>query len=182
MDYEPVTFERECSAIHVPDGYTMLVAEGTSGIIMQVLGGHYTIRLATGYLVRVNRPDADAIGKVSEELPTLSLGDSETLTEEMVWEQLKTCFDPEIPMNIVELGLVYSCSIKPADDGGDVKVFVEMTLTAPGCGMGQILVDDVESAVSGLPTVKEAEVDLVFDPPWEPSRMSEVARLELGFG
>jgi len=181
MDYEPVTFERECEVIQIPDGYTMLVAEETSGIVMQVLGGNFTVRLATGYLVRVNGRDADAIGKEPTVAAPVTLGEDGKLTEEIVWDQLKTCYDPEIPMNIVELGLVYSCALETTEDGKS-RVNVEMTLTAPGCGMGQILVDDVENAVSNLPNVCEANVDLVFDPPWDPSRMSEVARLELGFG
>ncbi len=181
MDYEPITFERECEVIQIPDGYTMLVAEETSGIVMQVLGGNFTLRLATGYLVRVNGKDGDAIGKEPALPAPVKLGQDGELTEEAVWEQLKACYDPEIPMNIVELGLIYSCGLENVDDG-TMKVNVEMTLTAPGCGMGQILVDDVENAVSSLPNVSEAVVDLVFDPPWDPSRMSEVARLELGFG
>ena len=179
MEYDPVTFERECTAIQIPDGLTMLVSQGTEGIIMQVLGGNFTVRLATGYLVRVNGDDADALGKepIVPEDPTEDGGD---VTEEIVWERLKTCYDPEIPINIVELGLIYSCDV--ADDkDGKKKVDIAMTLTAPGCGMGQILVNDVERAVSSLKGVSEALVDLTFEPPWEPSRMSEVARLELGF-
>ena len=179
MEYDPVTFERECTAIQIPDGLTMLVSKGTEGIIMQVLGGNFTVRLATGYLVRVDGEDAAAIGKepIVPDDPTEEGGE---VTEEVVWERLKTCYDPEIPINIVELGLVYSCEIED-DKDGKKKVDIEMTLTAPGCGMGQILVNDVERAVSSLSGVSEAFVDLTFEPPWEPSRMSEVARLELGF-
>jgi probable FeS assembly SUF system protein SufT len=179
LEYDPVTFESECTAIQIPDGLTMLVSQGTEGILMQILGGNFTVRLATGYLVRVNGEDAEAIGRerIVTEDPTDNGGE---VTEEVVWARLKTCYDPEIPINIVELGLIYSCAI--ADDAkGTKKVDIAMTLTAPGCGMGQILVNDVESAVSSLIGVSEAFVDLTFEPPWEPSRMSEVARLELGF-
>ena len=179
MEYDPITFTRECTAIQIPDGLTMLVSEGTEGIVMQVLGGHFTLRLATGYLVRVNGEDAEAIGK-EKIVPEDPTDDGGEVTEEVIWDRLRTCYDPEIPMNIVELGLIYSCDVSD-DCEGKKKVDIAMTLTAPGCGMGQILVNDVESAVSSLKGVTEALVDLTFDPPWEPSRMSEAARLELGF-
>jgi probable FeS assembly SUF system protein SufT len=179
LEYDPVTFTRECTAIQIPDGLTMLVSEGTEGIVMQILGGHITVRLATGYLVRVNGQEADAIGK-EKIVPEDPTDDGREVTEEVIWDRLRTCYDPEIPMNIVELGLIYSCALSDAHDGKK-KVDIAMTLTAPGCGMGQILVNDVESAVSSLKGVTEALVDLTFDPPWEPSRMSEAARLELGF-
>lgn len=179
MEYDPVTFGRDCTAIQIPDGLNMLVSEGTEGIVMQVLGGNFTLRLASGYLVRVNGEDADAIGK-EPVLPEDPTDDGGEVTETIVWDRLKTCYDPEIPMNIVELGLIYTCDISDDKDGLK-KVDVAMTLTAPGCGMGQILVNDVERAVSSLKGVSEAFVDLTFEPPWEPSRMSEAARLELGF-
>ena len=180
MEYDPVTFERECTAIQIPDGLTMLVSEGTEGIVMQVLGGNFTVRLATGYLVRVNGEDADALGKepIVAEDPT---EDGGAVTEEIVWGRLKTCYDPEIPINIVELGLVYSCDIAEPDESGKKRVDIAMTLTAPGCGMGQILVNEVERAVSSLKGESKALVDLTFDPPWDPRQVSEIARLELGF-
>jgi probable FeS assembly SUF system protein SufT len=181
-EYEPITFERDCTVIQVPDGYNMLVSEGTSGIVMQVLGGNFTVRLATGYLVRIHGTDADAIGKEATKEEAIVLDGDGELSDEVVWSQLRTCYDPEIPINIVELGLVYGFEMAEANDKPEVtEVKIEMTLTAPGCGMGQVLVDDVENAVERIPGIGKATVDLVFDPPWEPSRMSEVARLQLGF-
>ena len=130
-------------------------------------------------LSRIARKDADAIGK--EQPPELELpadaGDEEV--EAMVWRQLRTCFDPEIPFNIVDLGLVYEASLKPRDDGQRM-VEVKMTLTAPGCGMGEILVDDVRSKLEMIPTIAEADVELVFDPPWGRHMMSDAAKLETG--
>jgi len=98
----------------------------------------------------------------------------------MVWDQMKTIYDPEIPVNIVDLGLIYSCEIAPTDEGGK-KIDIKMSMTAPGCGMGNVLKADVESKLAALPEVKEVRVDVVFDPPWNPTRMSEAARLQLGF-
>jgi len=132
-----------------------------------------------GSLFRIAGKDGDAIGKEAPaplELP-VDAGDDEV--EKLVWQQLRTCFDPEIPFNIVDLGLVYEARIEHRDDGGR-KVDVKMTLTAPGCGMGEILVDDVRSKLEMIPTVAEADVELVFDPPWGRHMMSEAARLETG--
>jgi len=179
MRYEEVVFNRDVDAIQIPDGTPLVVPPETEGWLMQVLGGNFTVRLATGHLVRVNGVDADAIGhEVPDEarLPESAAGDFD---EEMVWDQLRTCYDPEIPVNIVDLGLIYGCEV--SDNGTGKRVAIQMTLTAPGCGMGQVLKDDVEYKVKQLPGVSEAEVDLVFDPPWSPERMSEVAQLELGF-
>ncbi len=186
--FEEVSFLRECKAIVVPDGYETIIPEGMMGFVTQVLGGHYTLQMATGILVRVDGQDADAIGKEPPEPPILKTGaDGRVVVDEdAVWEQLKLCFDPEIPVNIVDLGLVYECDVQtlpPAPEAEPhYKVDVVMTLTAPGCGMGQVLRDDVEYRVRSIPGVTETHVELVFDPPWGPDRMSEVARLELGFG
>ena len=132
-----------------------------------------------GNLFRLAGRDADAIGKeppVPLELPD---GADDAAVERMVWNQLRTCFDPEIPINVVDLGLVYEAVVHPADDGART-IEVKMTLTAPGCGMGEILVDDVRSKLEMIPTVAEADVELVFDPPWTRNMMSEAARLETG--
>lgn len=173
---EPIEFSREVSVVQIPDGTPLVVPEGTRGYIIQVLGGNFTVRLELGHLVRVAGVDASAIGR---EVPSDALVPMGDFDEAQVWTQLRTCFDPEIPVNIVDLGLIYGLQIDDADAGKLVKV--TMTLTAPGCGMGQVLKDDVESKVRALPGVIDASVDLTFDPPWDPSRMTEEAQLELGF-
>jgi probable FeS assembly SUF system protein SufT len=123
--------------------------------------------------------DADAIGKEAPQPLELPEGAGDADVEVLAWQQLRTCFDPEIPINVVELGLVYACEIQRADDGSR-RIEVKMTLTAPGCGMGEVLVEDVRSKLELIPTVSDADVELVFDPPWNQGMMSEVARLETG--
>ena len=151
---------------------------GQVGYITQALGGSFTVYV-DGSLFRISGADADALGKDPPPALELPEGASDEDVEKLVWQQLRTCFDPEIPINIVELGLVYSCEVDRLDDGRR-KVKVDMTLTAPGCGMGEILVDDVRTKLEMIPTVAEADVELVFDPPWNHSMMSEAARLETG--
>lgn len=175
---EPVKFERDCDAVLVPQGERVTLPAGTAGYITQALGGSFTV-FVEGNLFRIAGKDADAIGKPTIAAPELPPDAGDEDVERLVWEQLRTCFDPEIPINVVELGLVYDCRLERADDGGR-KVSISMTLTAPGCGMGEILVDDVRSKVELVPTVSEADVELVFDPPWNQSMMSEAARLETG--
>ena len=177
---EEVFFDRDVRVVLIPDGYEIPVEEGQRGWITQVLGGNYTVQLDTGRLVRVNAVDADAIGREALVLPDAGQVDVEATVEEaQVWDQLRECYDPEIPLNIVELGLIYGVKVNVMDEGG-YRVDVEMTLTAPGCGMGQVLADDVDFRIRALPGVREANVELVFDPPWSPDRMSEAGRLELG--
>src|SRR5690606_31053337 len=132
-----------------------------------------------GTLYRFAGKDADAIGEETPPPIERPEGADEHAVEKLVWAQLRTCFDPEIPINVVDLGLVYEVVVEPAGDG-QRKVSVKMTLTAPGCGMGEILVDDARSRIEMIPTVAEADVELVFDPPWNASMMSEAARLETG--
>jgi probable FeS assembly SUF system protein SufT len=177
--YEEVTFSRDCPVILIPDGDTVVLEAGTRGWITQVLGGNFTLQMMTGRLVRVNAEDGGAIGKEAAVRAEVDSDPNAPVHEEQVWEALKTCYDPEIPLNIVELGLVYSCLLRDLEGGG-TGVDVLMTLTAPGCGMGQVLADDVKRKVSGIPGVGESQVELTFDPPWSPNRMSEAARLELG--
>lgn len=177
---EEVVFGRPVRVILIPDGIEMDVPEGERGWVTQILGGHFTVQLETGRLVRVADRDADAIGR--ERLA--GAGDAEVdpeaeVREEQVWDQLRTCYDPEIPLDIVELGLVYSCRLTEHEDGGTL-VEIEMTLTAPGCGMGQVLADDVAYKVRSIPGVRDVNVEIVFDPPWSPEMMSEAGRLELG--
>jgi probable FeS assembly SUF system protein SufT len=175
---EPVKFERDCPAVLVPQGEAVTLPAGSVGYITQSLGGSFTV-FVEGNLFRIAGENADAIGKTPPEALRLEEGAGDEAVEKLVWEQLRTCFDPEIPINVVELGLVYACDLEPAQ-AGQRKVNIKMTLTAPGCGMGDILVEDVRTKVERVPTVAEADVELVFDPPWNQSMMSEAARLETG--
>jgi probable FeS assembly SUF system protein SufT len=175
---EPVKFERDCPAVMVPQGEAVTLPAGTSGYITQALGGSFTL-FVDGNLFRIAGEHAEAIGKEQPAPLQLPEGAGDAEVEKLVWEQLRTCFDPEIPVNIVELGLVYDCELGRNADG-DRTVGIRMTLTAPGCGMGDILVEDVRTKVEAVPTVVEADVELVFDPPWNQSMMSDAARLETG--
>ncbi|WP_024891267.1 putative Fe-S cluster assembly protein SufT [Luteimonas huabeiensis] len=175
---EPVRFERDCAAVLVPQGDEVTLPAGSAGYITQALGGSYTV-FVEGNLFRIAGRDADAIGKEPPEPLELPDDADDAAVEQLVWKQLRTCFDPEIPINVVDLGLIYEAAVH-ADDAGQRKVEVKMTLTAPGCGMGEILVDDVRSKLELIPTVREADVELVFDPPWNQTMMSEAARLETG--
>ena len=177
---EPVRFERDCPAVLVPQGDHVNLPVGSAGYITQALGGSYTV-FVDGNLFRIAGQDADAIGK--EAIPPLELPEGASVedVERMMWEQLRTCFDPEIPINVVELGLVYEATLDPHPEKDDEYLAnVRMTLTAPGCGMGEILVSDVRDALELIPTIAEADVELVFDPPWTQHMMSEAARLETG--
>ena len=175
---EPVQFERDCAAVLVPQGDSVTLPAGSYGYITQALGGSYTV-FVEGNLFRIAGQDGDAIGKEPAESLSLPENASDEEVEQLVWRQLRTCFDPEIPFNIVDLGLVYEANLSIREDG-QRKVDVKMTLTAPGCGMGEILVDDVRNKLELIPTIAEADVDLVFDPPWGRHMMSEAAKLETG--
>ena len=175
---EPFKLERDCAAVLVPQGDRVTLPAGSIGYISQALGGSYTVYVE-GNLFRIAGNDADALGKEPVEAPELPPDASDDDVEKLVWRQLRTCFDPEIPINVVDLGLVYDCDIESLGDGRR-KINVRMTLTAPGCGMGDILVSDVTDKLELIPTVDEADVNLVFDPPWNQSMMSDAARLETG--
>jgi probable FeS assembly SUF system protein SufT len=175
---EPVTFVRDCSAVLIPAGERVTLPAGSSGFMTQALGGSFTIYIE-GNLFRVAGHDGDAIGKEPLAAPDVPEDATEADIESAVWQQLRTCYDPEIPINIVELGLVYECRIERVESGNRVAK-VKMTLTAPGCGMGEVLAQDVREKIEMIPTVERAEVELVFDPPWSQSMMSEEARLEAG--
>ena len=177
-DNEPVTFTRDVDAIIVPAGIQVKLREGQTGYITQALGGSFTV-FVDGNLFRISGADADALGKERPDPLVLPEGAGDADVERLVWQQLRTCYDPEIPVNIVDLGLIYDCSLESTGDGNRL-VRVSMTLTAPGCGMGEILVDDVRSKLERIPTVKQADVELTFDPPWNQTMMSEVAKLETG--
>jgi probable FeS assembly SUF system protein SufT len=175
---EPVKFERDCEAVRVPQGETVTLPAGSVGYITQALGGSFTV-FVEGNLFRIAGKDADAIGKEPPEPIQLSENASDQDVEVLAWNQMRTCFDPEIPFNIVDLGLVYSCDVTHTESG-QRRIDVKMTLTAPGCGMGEILVADVRDKLELIPTVAEADVELVFDPPWNQGMMTEAARLETG--
>ena len=175
---EPIVFARDCAAVMVPQGQEVTLPAGQTGYITQALGGSFSV-FVDGNLFRIRGADADAIGKELPEALSLDAEADDAEVEKLVWQQLRTCYDPEIPVNVVDLGLVYECTLeKMEDDRRRVKVM--MTLTAPGCGMGDILVDDVRNKIESIPTVGEADVELTFDPPWNHSMMSDVAKLETG--
>jgi len=175
---EIISLARSCLAVAVPSGQVVVLAKAARVELLQALGGSFTVKLR-GRLYRIDGRHADALGRPEPPAPaTPEGGDDEALLEQ-VWQQLRSCFDPEIPVNIVELGLVYRCRLDRTWRGKR-RVRVEMTLTAPTCGMGSILVEDVRRRLLDLPLVDQAEVKLVFDPPWDASRMSEAARLQSG--
>jgi len=177
-DHEPVTIQRDVEAIIVPAGVSVTLRAGKTGFITQALGGSFTVYVE-GNLFRIAGKNADALGKEAD----LSIEVPDDATDEdikkLVWDQMRLCFDPEIPVNIVELGLIYSCDVTTDTDGQRIAK-IAMTLTAPGCGMGEVLVGDVREKVEVIPTIKHAEVELVFDPPWNQSMMSEIAKLQTG--
>jgi probable FeS assembly SUF system protein SufT len=175
---QPCTFQRDCEVVLIPNGDRVTLPAGTVGYITQALGGSFTV-FVDGNLFRIAGTDADAIGRTPVMPPSLPDDATEEDVERLLWDQMKTVYDPEIPVNIVDLGLVYRCEMRQGVDGLR-EVDVEMTLTAPGCGMGDILVDDVRSKLELVPTIGRVNVELVFDPPWNHSMMSEVARLETG--
>jgi probable FeS assembly SUF system protein SufT len=178
---EEVVLSRTAYAVMIPSGEKVLIPEGAHATITQSLGGSYTLITDRGLMVRVSGKEVEAIGKTAENVAEVKEGEELTpeKLEELVWDQLKTCYDPEIPVNIVDLGLVYLCELQPAEGGG-ANVKVKMTLTAPGCGMGPVLANDVKMKLESLPGVKQADVEVVFDPVWDRSMMSEAAKLQLG--
>lgn len=176
--HETVTLTRDVIGILIPAGTKVELPEGAKAVITQALGGSFTIQVE-GHLFRIEGKDADSIGKQVEQLPEIPENASDKEVEDAVWAQLKTCYDPEIPVDIVELGLIYECKVESLEPGRR-KASVRMTLTAPGCGMGDILVSDIKTKVAQLPGIVETDVQLVFDPPWNQSMMSEAARLATG--
>jgi probable FeS assembly SUF system protein SufT len=178
---ESIALRRDCEAIVIPYGNSTTLREGVALSVVQQLGDTFTVRTEDGHLLRIAGHDADALGLVAPQ-PTHAAAAADPnapVDEARVWDVLRTCYDPEIPSDIVELGLIYTVQVSPHTEGG-TQVAIEMTLTAPGCGMGQVLKDDVERKVAEMPGVTDVTVELVFDPPWEPALMSEAARLHLG--
>ncbi len=175
---EPVTLQRDVRAIIIPVGEALTLREGTNGFITQALGGSFTVYVE-GNLFRIAGPDADALGKEPTPPPDVPENPTDKDIEDVIWSQLKTCYDPEIPVNIVDLGLIYRCEVTPLGNG-ERSVSVDMTLTAPGCGMGDVLVADAQEKISVIPTISDVRVELVFDPPWNQGMMSDEARLQTG--
>jgi probable FeS assembly SUF system protein SufT len=179
---ERVTLRRNCEAIQIPSGNIGFLPAGAEVRIMQSLGDTYTVMTGNGQLMRIAGADADALGKepvATTRRESGTTADEPEDLEQLVWDQLKTCYDPEIPVNIVDLGLVYHCVVTPLAEG-EKRVEVKFTLTAPGCGMGDVLKVDMERKIGQLPGVAEVDIEVVFDPPWNQDMMSEVAKLELG--
>ena len=175
---EPFVVQRDVKAVAIPSGVEVNLKLGSVGYITQALGGSFTVYI-DGNLFRIAGQEADAIGRTAAEAPDLPPGASEQDIKPIVWRQLKTCYDPEIPVNIVDLGLVYECDVTKNEDATRT-VDIKMTLTAPGCGMGEVLVQDVRDKVEIVPTVARVNVELVFDPPWNHTMMSDEARLQTG--
>lgn len=171
---------RDCPATRIPSGEAITLPKDSRVFITQALGGSYTVATDEG-LARINDEDADALGleRTIAAAPAASAEANIPVDEKAVWDQLRTCYDPEIPVNIVDLGLVYDCIITPRESQG-AKVEVKMTLTAPGCGMGPTIAAEAKSKVLGVPGVGDASVELVWDPPWNQAMISEVGKMKLG--
>jgi probable FeS assembly SUF system protein SufT len=180
FEREKVVLSRDVRAVLIPDGTPIDLEKGTPVTIQQSLGGTYTVGTDFGFMARIGAEDADALGKEIAKLEIDGTSTDPESIEKSVWAVLATCYDPEIPIDIVELGLVYDCVLTPTSEGGH-EVGIRMTLTAPGCGMGPVLQADVQRKVSAVPGVSKANVEIVFDPPWTQDRMSEAAKLQLGF-
>jgi probable FeS assembly SUF system protein SufT len=182
MSYEQITVSRECEAVQIPHGSVVTIPEGTLAIITQALGDTYTLQVPSmGGLFRVADKDADALGKEPRFTGAAAgaVAAEGSLSEAAVWEQLRNVYDPEIPVNIVDLGLVYDLAIESLAAGGS-KVDVKMTLTAQGCGMGPSIAMDAQRRIESLPGVAEACVDVVWDPPWNPNMISPEGKAKLG--
>jgi probable FeS assembly SUF system protein SufT len=171
---------RDCPAVRIPSGEPITLAAGTQVFITQALGGSFTVATDQG-LARIADKDADALGlEAAAQTAGATRADTDVpVDEKAVWDQLRTCYDPEIPVNIVDLGLVYDCAVTPREGGGS-RVNIKMTLTAPGCGMGPVIAQEAEQKVLSIPGVAEASVELVWDPPWNQAMISEVGMMKLG--
>lgn len=177
---ESIALKREVNVIRIPDGIPGLLPEGEIVTLHQSLGGTFTVTTEKGYMVRIDGADGDALGKEPQKIESIGTGTDRESVERNAWEMMRSVFDPEIPVNIVDLGLIYECTVTPvAEDQHSIKVV--MTLTAPGCGMGPVIQADVERKIRNLPGVQSVNVEVVFDPPWSQGMMSEVAKVQLGF-
>jgi len=176
---ESIVLQRDVNVVQIPDGTPGALPKGHIVTLYQNLGGNFTVTTERGYMVRIAAVDADALGKEPPVVGQLNEGNDAEAIERNAWDVLKTIYDPEIPVNIADLGLIYSCRVIPLASGQH-RVEIIMTLTAPGCGMGPILQQDIECAIKNLPGVESVLVEVVFDPPWSRDMMSEVAKLQLG--
>ena len=176
---ESFVLTRDVNIVTIPDGTPGTLSKGEQVTLHQSLGNNYTVITERGHMVRIDGADADALGKEQHELHTLVSETSPEAVEKNCWEVMKTVYDPEIPVNIVDLGLVYYCNVKSVGEGKN-EVHIMMTLTAPGCGMGPVIQGDVEKCIRALPGVASVDVEVVLDPPWSREMMSEVAQLQLG--
>ena len=176
--HTPIELEQDCEATSIPGGDKVTLRRGESVMVTQALGGSFTVQTEQGYLVRIGAQDAAALG-LGRTQDDDEPADFSPFELQHVIEQLKTVFDPEIPVNVVDLGLIYACDARPLADGGH-RVEIKMSMTAPGCGMGDVLKDDARARVETIPGVSDVDIELVWDPPWDPSRMSDAARLQLG--
>jgi probable FeS assembly SUF system protein SufT len=181
-EHQEFELNRDCEVVLIPAGQKFTVPAGTKGVITQTLGGNYTVATSYG-LSQVAEKDLDALGLEKPtsrpETKTAATERDGEVSEEDVWNQLRQCYDPEIPVNIVDLGLVYDCRLIKKDDGG-TRVEVKMTLTAPGCGMGPAIAHDAQAKILSIDGVDEADVQLVWDPPWNQNMISEAGRMKLG--
>lgn len=175
MTDQSIVLTRDCEATQVPFGAVERLPAGARVRITQSLGGSYTVSTEHGNMVRIDAKDADALGLAPQAAPQALPAQ---FSDKLVWDLLKTVYDPEIPVNVVDLGLIYACRITPVEGGH--KIEIDMTMTAPGCGMGDVLKADIERKLSQLPEVKEVHAQIVFDPPWHPGLMTDAAKLQLG--
>ena len=178
---EPKTLTRDVEASVVPVGTKVTLQKGEEAYVTQSLGGTFTV-VVNGNMFRIESKDADALGLEVQAAPATTTSGGPVSQEELekqVWASLKTCYDPEIPVNIVDLGLIYDCHLTPIG-ANNFKADVKMTLTAPGCGMGPVLAQDVQNKLISLEPIDEANVELVWDPPWNQGMMTEAAKLQLG--
>jgi len=176
---DSVTLSREVEAAMIPVGTKVTLQKGEQATITQSLGGSYTV-IVNGNMFRIEGKDCDALGIEAASKPAgTGAPVSQEGLEKEIWNQLRSCYDPEIPVNIVDLGLVYDCHLSPLNPG-TFKADVKMTLTAPGCGMGPMLAQDVQNKLLGLEGVDDVAVELVWDPPWNQSMISEAGKLQLG--
>jgi probable FeS assembly SUF system protein SufT len=180
---KPIKLQRDCDAVMVPSGEPLSLSAGSTVWLTQALGGTYTVMTERGHSARIDGKDADALGLApgdeAKQVVSSSPESSSVSIEERLWNELRSCFDPEIPVNIVDLGLIYDCDVHRLPDG-DHKAIVRFTLTAQGCGMGQFLKEDIRKKLLAVPGMREVDVELVWDPPWNQSMISVSAKQQLG--
>lgn len=176
-----IVLRRDCEAVLVPSGEPLTLRGGSSVWVTQILGGGYTVMTDHGHMARIDGHDADVLGFSASSQASVDEAEVSSLeeAERRVWEKLRTCFDPEIPVNVVDLGLIYDCAVS-ALPNGRYRTTVRFTLTAQGCGMGQFMREDIRQKLLSIPAIQDVVVELVWEPPWSQSRMSGAAKLQLG--